>query len=256
MVRTARRTIVLRNVDPKSVLALASNPRLFIPLWPFLESFDITDEGIKASLILKRFGFKMRVDYSVDIATEDNRVVYRCSAPGKTLVVVVHAEPANGGSRVTIEARYGGEFESFSQPLLNEFVEVISNKLRTLVAKTEAKPLQPTETSPLSDQSFLARIVIKGKVVSKEQVQFQDEGSVSDFLQRVAELSRERPILVRVTSPGGGTCIRLYLRDGEVVDALFESGSTREQGIGIVERLLDVLRGRWNVLVIEVPEKF
>jgi hypothetical protein len=246
---------VLRDVDPKSVLALASNPRLFIPLWPFLESFDITEKGIEASLVLKRFGFKMRVNYSIEVVTEDNRVVYRCSALGKTLVIVIHAESSNGGSKVTIEAQYSGEFESLSQSLLNEFVEVISNKLRTLVAKTEARPLPSTEASPLSDQAFLARIVIKGKVISREQVRFQDEGSVSDFLQRVAELSRGRPILERLTSPGGGTYIRLYLRNGEVVDALFESGSTREQGVGIVERLLDLLRGEWSVLIIEVPEK-
>lgn len=247
---------MLRDVDPKSVLALASSPRLFIPLWPFLESFDIKEEGIEARLLLKRFGFKMRVDYRVNVVTEDNRVTYRCSAPGKILIVVVNAEPSNGGSRVTVEAQYSGAFERFSQPLLNEFVEVIANKLRALVAKTEARPVSSIEISPLSNQAFLARTVVKGKVISREQVRFQDEGSVSDFLQRVADLSREKPILVRLTSPGGGTCIRLYLRDGEVVDAFFESGSTREQGIGIVERLLDLLRGEWSVLIIEVPERF
>jgi hypothetical protein len=246
--------VLLQGVDPKSVVELASNPRLFIPLWPFLESFDIAEDNIKATLVLKRFGFKMRVNYSIEVVTGDNSVLYKCTAPGKELIVIINAEPSNDGSKVTIESRYTGEFESFSQPLLNEFVETIMNKLRTLVSKTETKPLSSTEISPLSNQAFLARVVIKGKVVGRQQLQFQDEGSVSSFLQNIAELSKNKPILVRLTSPGGGTCIRLYLRDGEVVDALFESGSTREQGVGIVERLLDLLRGEWSALIIEVPE--
>ena len=205
-------------------------------------------------LLLKRFGFKLQVDYDVEVVSDHakKRVVYRCSAPGKLFIVIVSAEPHEKGARVVVEAQYSGDYERFSRPLLNEFVEAVAGKLRSLVAEARETRLTVT-TSPLSDPSLMARAIVSGKMLVRERVDLADEEAVSGLLKKLSEMSRGRTLLVRLTSTRTEDCIRVFLRNGEIVDAMIESGARREQGISVVEKLLDLLRGEWNMLVIELP---
>ncbi len=249
MVRTYRSRITLPR-PWEQVFELLRSPRSFIPLWPFLASYD--EERGRVRLQLRRFGFTITVDYDVAVAVDEagRRVVYTCEAPGRLFVVTASVEPSGGGSVVEIEAAYSGGYESLSEPLLRQFVEDLLAKVRS-VAELGAPGPREGLKGVLADPGFVARAMVSGRVVLSERVTLRSEADVASLLRRLAGLSAGgKRVLVRIGA--GGLLARILFVDGEPVDALVEAEGRSEHGLHVVEGLLARLRGEASVLAVEI----
>ncbi len=246
VVRTYSSTAELE-APHNQVFELVRSPRAFIPLWPFLIGFNPSTNTVR--LRLKRFGFSLTVDYHVRVTVDETSgtVVYQCTAPGKMFTLTVSVKPSEKGSRVEIEASYSGDYERFSQPLLKEFVEELASRLKGLEA---LKPSAGIAASPLSDPTFVARAIVSGKIVLNEAKTVSTPAEAAELIQKLASLSKGKRLLARITF--NNKCARLLFADGNPVDAILEHEAGSEQGLQVVEKLVEVLRGRASILAVEL----
>ncbi len=230
---------------------LVATPQAFVSLWPFLERVE--DAGRKVTLVLSRFGFRMRVTYTVDVLIDESHgtIVYRCVSGNKLFEVRVAIKPSSNGSRLTIEASYSGPYEALSQPLLDRFVSELAARLANAAQQT--LPTRMAGGRLLADPMATASIIVRGSLVSTGTINLSTEEDVATFVKRLAEEARKAGGLVLARVSGSEGCVRLLFQDGNLVDAAGEVAGEAVDGVASIDRLLESMRGRWRYMLIKAP---
>ncbi len=227
---------------PENVIRLASSPRVFIAMWPYVREFECTGEGPRVVFVFKRFGLSTRAEYTLEVKTGPTSVEYRGESGKRRFRLLVEAEPTGEGSRVKVTVTYEGPYESFAEPIVRKFAEEVASKLAAAAEAGEAR-------HDLSDAAYVANLLARGRLLLTREVVLATVADVQALIRNLAALSSGRRVFARLTS--GRKCARLLFENGEIIDAVLEDNGV-VRGPRVVEELLDKLRGeRVELLAIE-----
>ena len=250
MPRRSQRETVFEGVDPRSVVDLAAAPRVFIPLWPLLDRFELTPTGPRVVFTIKRLGFRLKAVMDVDVMVDEaaRRVVYRASARGRIFIVTVESDPAPGGSRVVLQAEYTGSYERFSQPVLDEFTSSLLGKLQGLAGA------QSPPEGGLSSPERVAWALLHGTPTLASREEVGDAARAALLLERLSAYSEGTVLLARLYREDEPECVRIHMKDGEVENVYHEAQGKAVEDRRLAQRLPRILAGKtWVVRASRVP---
>ena len=250
MPRRSQRERVFEGVDPHSVVDLAGSPRVFIPLWPFVDKWEFTPSGPRVVFVIKRFALKVRAAMDVDVMVDEaaRKVVYRASSKGKLFIVTMESDPVPGGSRVILHAEYTGTYEKLSQPILDEFTASLLGRLEGL-ARSQSPP-----EGGLSSPERVAWALLHGtpKLSMRERV--EDEAQAALLVERLSAYSEGSVVLARLYAEDGLECVRIHMKDGDVENVYHEASGKSAEDRRLAQKLPKILAGKtWIVKASQVP---
>ncbi len=259
MVKTLSYSLTVRS-SLDNVIFIISSPKVFIPLWPYLVEYKEHEGTHTVVLNLKRFGFAMKVEYTVTMSysERESSYVYTCKAPAKFFAVSAKAQPTNEHVKLTIEVTYSGEYERFAKPLLEEFAENLAKRVAKLAearvsTRPVAKPapLDMSASSKLVDPGFLLRVMTSSKMESLSTVELSSE-TLSKLVEDIVSRSVGRTLYVKMEAEDGTGTARFLVEDGRITGVALEAGGETFLGARALEKLPELAKGKWKLIVSEL----
>ncbi len=262
MVKTVSYSLTVKS-SLDNVLSIISSPKVFIPLWPYLTEYREHEGTHTVILQLKRFGFAMKVEYTISVSynEKEGSYVYTGKAPAKFFAVSAKAQPTNQHVKLTIEVTYSGEYERFSKPLLEEFAENLAKRVAKLAeAKVSPRPaakplaLDMPDSSKLVDPSFLLKVMTSSKMETVATVDLSSE-TLGKLVEDIVSKSVGRTLYVKLESEEGGGVARLLIEDGRITGVALEVGEEVLLGAKALEALPGLAKGRWRLVVSQLTSE-